>query len=141
MDNALPERTVIVDNGRMVLRGYLGEVPFVSGLICEELFAYKSTPDDFDIIFLRLSGHYHRVYVDLGLLYWDEVGRLDAKDEMGVGGEYEDLTNRFMVRGRKIRFMKNEKLVFIISFTDGYEIEFTYREEDDVTQLQFFGFK
>lgn len=130
-----------MDSGRMVLRGYVGEVPSVSGMICEQFFVYKSSPDDFDIMFLRLSGRYHRVYIDLGLLYWDELGQVDAEDEIRIDGEYEDETDHYMIRGRIIKFIKNEGLRFVIVFTDGYEVDFIYREEGEVTQLQFFGFR
>ncbi|MEN3749077.1 hypothetical protein TPR58_18025 [Sphingomonas sp. HF-S3] len=122
----------------LVLRSYLGVVPSVSSLTCEGFFAFRRNID-FHIMYIRLSGSFHRFYFDDGELFWDEGGWPDADSELGEGEEYEDLTDIIKVRGRQIHYIENNNLVFRITFTDGYEFLFKYSVEHDAMQLQFFA--
>lgn len=88
-----------------------------------------------NVLYLQLSGTWHRFYLDAGLLFWEEGSGPEPEDELLEGERYTDLGETLRVIGASIDEINMRDSQLTLQFQNGARLVLSNGPQDDGTEV------
>ncbi len=115
------------------------EIHELVGKPCDALIAVQPAgdPSSILIMYLRVGDHWHRFFLDAGLLFWQEGPAPDAEDDVDADHVYADVGERTGAAGLVLQGIQMREKRLRIRFDGGLQIELV--EDGDTVRLTHSG--
>lgn len=110
----------------------------LAGSTCQKFLAVTDANEcSVSLMFMQVSNVWHRLFLDAGLLFWEEETGPDADNDLGDDEKYTDLGARLKVNGGTIELIRMTDGVLLVIFTNSACLELTINQDDEtrVTRL------
>jgi len=108
------------------------ELTEVLGHLCEDFVAVFSPDIEcYEILYIKLSGVFHRFFVDAGLLFWASDAAPDENDDLSEGtDQYVNLAERYNLSGLRIDGLRFSDFRLGLKFSNDTQLAFEGRGMD-----------
>ena len=111
-------------------------LPELRGARCSDFIAVSSEQGQrLGLLYIRLSGVWHRFYLDAGLLFWEEGSSPDPEDDVLEGERYTDLGEALCVVDVAIGEIDMHDSQLTIQFENGARLVLRNRAQDDGAEV------
>lgn len=103
---------------------------------CQKLLAVAgSVSSDVVVLYLLVDSKWHRVYIDVGVLFWEE-GLAPDVEEDGIGPDYQyyDLLKEYDIESGMIECITMENRTLVIRFLCNKSVKLI--EENDCVRVE-----
>lgn len=110
--------------------------PELRGARCSAFMAVTREQDQrLGLLYIQLSGVWHRFYLDAGLLFWEEGSCPDPEDDILNGERYTDLGEALGVVGVAIGYIEMHDSQLTLQFENGARLVLRNRVQDDGSEV------
>ena len=113
------------------------EVNELYGQTCSKIIAVanKDEKTNVSLIYLQVERIWHRLYLDAGLLFWDEGISPDAEEDLLDDEDYVDLGIEFSFKNKKFSLIEMKDRVLTIRFDNGAKLQMTEKEDESYIKV------
>lgn len=115
-------------------------IPELRGARCTAFLAVRDNQSGFvGPLYIELDGAWHRLFLDAGLLFWQEGLEPEPDDDLLGGEDYADYASELGVRGQTLEEVTMEDCQVSLRFQNGGHLVLRQRVQDDGTEVVEFA--
>ncbi len=110
--------------------------------ICEVfLIVGESINSSVTLMYMKIENEWHRFFIDVGVLFWDEGVEPDIEEDLDENEMYLNLGKILALKNTKIKRIKMENSKLLISFDDNRDLLFIEENEETFLRIGWSSYR